>query len=367
MKSFTLLKNLVAVSALMAVAVVLCGCPTAEPPKPAKNPAPQEDSTKKAEKPKTAADAVPSDAAPVEKPASPQADAKPIPGDKSLAGQSLDAWAARKGGVKEEVPGSKSLTDVGEAAKPQAAVEEKKPDNGAATEEKPAKAPDLGPPLVDNIADLKKLDKDSPAWIDMANKQVVLVGETCKAEYGLEFFATLPDRGYESVVVVTTKPHIVHAALVALGAEAGHPARFDEQNKYIPPAGTEILIEVRWKDKEGKVHSAPAQQWIRNHQTKKALDANWVFGGSSFRKDDAGQEHYLADSGDFISVLTLPTAMLDLPIHGTGALESRVFEGFAEHMPPAKTPVTILLKPELAKKVEKKPEAKAETPGDAGK
>jgi hypothetical protein len=41
--------------------------------------------------------------------------------------------------------------------------------------------------------------------------------------------------------------------------------------------------------------------------------------------------------------------MLDLPILSHGALESRLFEAFEEHLPPQGTPVTILLKPILSK------------------
>ena len=89
-----------------------------------------------------------------------------------------------------------------------------------------------------------------------------------------------------------------------MGAKRGHPVRFRRQ-EYEPPTGTGILIEVRWKDKDGKVKKAPAQQWVRNMQTKKALDVNWVFAGSMFVKDANGQQHYVADGGDFVSVTSL--------------------------------------------------------------
>lgn len=201
-------------------------------------------------------------------------------------------------------------------------------------------------PLVDNMDDLKKLDPNSPAWIDKKHKELILVGEACKAGYPLEFFATLPDRGYESVVVVTTKPSIVHAGLLALGAKPGHTVSFDPD--FHPPTGTEIAIEVRWKDDKGRVQAAAAQKWIRNMRTKKTLDVDWVFGGSGFRKDpETGQERYFGDSGDFISVSNLPTATLDLPINSTKTMDSRLFEGALDQMPPARTPVTIVLKPKL--------------------
>ena len=121
---------------------------------------------------------------------------------------------------------------------------------------------------------------------------------------------------------------------------------------------------MRWKDSEGKIQSAPAQHWIRNIKTKKELDSNWVFAGSLFVTDEAtGKKYYQADSGELICVLSLPTAMLDLPMRSYGAIEARSFEAFEEHLPPAGTPTTILLKPILAgKPAGKRPPPTRDTP-----
>ena len=94
----------------------------------------------------------------------------------------------------------------------------------------------------------------------------------------MEFFATYPNRSYEAVLSVNVRPMVVHAGLLPVGAEPGHPVSF--QPKFSPPTGTEVAIEVRWKDAKGKVQSTSAQYWIRNIKTKKALDTNWVFAGS---------------------------------------------------------------------------------------
>jgi hypothetical protein len=208
---------------------------------------------------------------------------------------------------------------------------------------------DIGPPLVDQPENLTRLNPQQLIWVDLPDKQVVLQGEVCRAGYPLEFFATYGNRSYEAVVAVNVKPSIVHAGLLRVGAEAGHPARF--QPEFAPPTGTEVAIEVRWKDAQGKVQSCPAQHWIRNIKTRKELDSNWVFGGSLFVTDETtGKEYYQADSGELICVLSSPTAMLDLPMQGYGAIEARSFEAFAEHLPPEGTPVTILLKPILSAK-----------------
>jgi hypothetical protein len=205
---------------------------------------------------------------------------------------------------------------------------------------------DLGPPQIDNPENLIKLHPVYPVWIDKKNKAVILIGTVCRANYPLEFFATYPDRGYESVVVIYTKPSIVHTALLALGAKPGKPVQFDP--KYIPPSGTEVEIGVAWMDQNGKRQKARAQEWIRDIKTKKQLDVNWVFAGSLFWEDKStGEKSYLADRGDFISVLNLPTALLDVPIKSASEIESRLFEGFTERLPAPGTPVTLILKPKL--------------------
>ncbi|MGA2065993.1 MAG: YdjY domain-containing protein [Thermoguttaceae bacterium] len=212
-------------------------------------------------------------------------------------------------------------------------------------EPQPPKELDLGAPLVDDVKALTPLHKTLPIWIDKQQKQVIFLAASCRADWPLEFFATLRDRSYESVVVTDVRPFLVHTGLLAVGAKPGKPVQFEPT--YTPPSGTPVEIEVRWKDKEGKVQKAPAQQWIRNIRTKKAMDVTWVFAGSGLRTDEKGREHYLADGGDFITVLNLSTAMLDVPTASVRAMEGRSYEGFTEHMPPPGTPVTVVLKPKV--------------------
>jgi len=201
------------------------------------------------------------------------------------------------------------------------------------------------------------LDKKEPVWFDKKNRQVVLQGSVCASTTPLEFFATYANRAYEAVLTVNVKPSTVHAALVLAGAEPGHPSQFkppvppQTEPEFIPPTGTEVAIEVRWKDQKGRVFSAPAPYWIRNVKTKKELDCNWVFAGSGWYTDEeTGKKYYQADSGELICLLSLPNAMLDLPRLGYGALEARTYEAFKEHLPIDDTPTTVLLKPILKKK-----------------
>ena len=106
---------------------------------------------------------------------------------------------------------------------------------------------------------------------------------------------------HESIVAVPTKAHVVHAALVALGAEAGSPAQFVPQ--YQPAHGPRVDVTLFWTDAKGKRQRAAAQDWIRNVKTGKPMTEYWVFGGSGFWKDETtGEQFYKAEDGDFICI-----------------------------------------------------------------
>ena len=214
---------------------------------------------------------------------------------------------------------------------------------------------DLGPPLVDDVDNLKRLDPESPVWLDNANKRIVVVGEVSQTQAPLEMFACLKDtKEHEAVVAVPTRAFIVHAALLRTGAEAGHPVQFVPE--YLPATGTEIDVAVRWKDEKGEVQTARAQDWVRNVKTDKAMDAVWVFGGSGFWTDETtGQQRYQAEGGDFICVSNFSSAMLDLPIESSQANADLMFEAFTERIPPRGTPVTIILTPKLGSRPETNP------------
>jgi hypothetical protein len=293
---------------LAAAATLLCGCPAGE----------QKPETP--EPPQTTVSRAPA--------AQPQPETTPAPEP-----------------AAQPQPAAPATAEAEAAPPPMAGKAAEKPAEGQPIEKQPPPA-EQGEPLVDDPKSLKRLDPVAPVWIDPEHKQVVMLAEACRADYPLEFFATFRDRGYEAVVVTDVRPSVVHAGLLALGAQPGHPVSFEPT--FSPAAGTEIAIEVRWRGPDGKRHTAPAQQWIRNIQTKKELDVGWVFAGSGMWKDEeTGREHYQADGGDFISVLNLPGAALDLPIRSYSGLESRLFEGFVEHLPPEGTSVTVILTPKL--------------------
>lgn len=205
----------------------------------------------------------------------------------------------------------------------------------------PPKSP-FGPP-----PGAKRLSRTAPIWVDLRRKALFVDGRVAVREGPpLEMFACpAHTKEHESVVAVDAEPRLVHAALLALGAEAGHPVRYEP---YRPATGTKVDIIVQWQDADGRSHKMPAQQWVRRIATKKALAHPWVFGGSGFWKDEkTGESGYKADSGDFICVSNFDTATLDLPVASTQANADLLFEAFTEHIPPQGTPVRLVLRPRL--------------------
>jgi len=196
---------------------------------------------------------------------------------------------------------------------------------------------------------LVRLAKDYDIWIDPMRKIVVVDGEICLTKGYLELFACPKGtKTHEAIVAVNSKAKFVHAALLAVGAKPGKPATWDPE--YVPASGDEVEVLVLWRDADGNNHKARAQDWIRNAKTGKAMEANWVFGGSGFWTDEStGERFYQADGGDLICVSNFPTAMLDLPVESSQANADLVFEAFSERIPPKGTKVRLVLVPKTAK------------------
>ncbi|HLA85741.1 MAG TPA: YdjY domain-containing protein [Thermoguttaceae bacterium] len=234
-----------------------------------------------------------------------------------------------------------------EPVKPDAAPDETEAEAEAEDQDKPAEPVSLGPPLGEDVAKLVSLQPNGVVWIDKENRRVIAVGQVCQRNAPLEMFAcSAGTKEHEAVVSIPARAMLFHTALLAVGAKPGKPVQFNP--KYVPASGTEIAIEVRWKDASGKIRSARAQEWIRNASTKKPMEHNWVFGGSTFWTDErTGHEYYSADGGDLICVSNFPSAMLDLPIESSQKDSDLMFQAFTENIPELGTPVTIILKPKL--------------------
>lgn len=225
------------------------------------------------------------------------------------------------------------------------------------------------PPPVPRLPEpkgLKAMPKPHLVWIDAKKKQVVVDGYVSLDEGLLEMFAcTTGTKEHESVVAVLCSAQTIHAALLAVGAKTGHPAKWDP--KFEPPTGTEIEIEMRWLDEKDKWQSQDARKWVYDVKTKKTMQHRWVFAGSMFWKDEeTGKEYYSAEAGDLICVSNFSTAMLDIPVESSQATNGLLFEAYKKNIPKVGTPVRLVLKPKLSKgKKPAKKEPKTKQSGNA--
>ncbi|MDY0170514.1 MAG: YdjY domain-containing protein [Thermoguttaceae bacterium] len=334
---------------LLLLSAVLLGCPVVEPPpvEPPHTPAEREEEPDEA---------------------IPEADPIGIPADPLPAvGPAEEATAPLKEGPAD-LPSEEPAPDdePAESAEPvmepepmpvpeppdDTAMDFPKPPEVDETWEMPKPEPwELGPPLVDNVDQLKPLDPEKPVWLDMENKSVVFLGKICQREVPLELFACLRyTKEHEAIVVADVRALTVHAGLLAVGAEPGGPVQFHPE--YIPARGTEIEVTVLWKDAEGKVQTARAQDWIQNTETNEAMTEPWVFAGSGFWVEPTGEKRYQAEGGDFICVSNFATAMLDVTVESSQANQMLMYRAFTERIPPLETPVTLVLTPKHGPKDE---------------
>jgi hypothetical protein len=215
----------------------------------------------------------------------------------------------------------------------------------------------------------KQLSPKAQVWVDPLRKVLIVDGHVSLRQGYLEMFACpAGTKEHESIVAVQTQAYLVHAGLLAIGAEPGHPVQY--QPEYVPPSGAKIEIEVRWQDQRGVWHTAPAQDWMtlpkREHPREGAdgesleeaigtdhLPQWWVFAGSGFWIDEStGKQHYMAEGGDLICVSNFSTATLDFPVESSQANEELLFMANTERIPRVGTAVRLVLR-----------ESRVESPG----
>ncbi|MCS7236742.1 MAG: YdjY domain-containing protein [Thermoguttaceae bacterium] len=241
----------------------------------------------------------------------------------------------------------------------------------AEAESRPLVPERLPTPLVPAPQRLQQLHPHYPVWIDPQERVLIAVGEVCQQDVPLELFAcSRGSKEHESIVSIASPAYVLHAGLLALGAESGAPVQFHPE--FRPASGDQIEVTVRWKDESGAIRECLAQDWVQDisaiyqmfngvvanqfedelhphdqWDAWKAMSYPWVFAGSQFVRDDrTGREIYLADEeGVLICVANFPAALLDIPIESTSANAALLFRCFAERIPPIGTEVTLLFRP----------------------
>jgi len=162
----------------------------------------------------------------------------------------------------------------------------------------------------------------------------------------LELVACTPDtREHESLVVAPVRPSHVHAALLAVGFEPGHPGGFRPTEDAIVPITPEgDPVRVLLLPKGGRP-AAPAD-WVTHAETgQRWTPEGYVFAGSRMM-ERGGQYRYDADgTGTLIGLTTFGSEVIaprDVRSPDT-ATAAPIWIADRDAIPEQGTPVTVVL------------------------
>ena len=162
----------------------------------------------------------------------------------------------------------------------------------------------------------------------------------------LEFFACFPGREHESVLLIQATAVHVYQALGLIGLTPGTPPRWDEPNQAFADATGDLVdVSCMWED-AGVTRQVPAAEWMRAVEYgRPPLPRPWVFAGSLVRPDGS----LAADaSGAGVAVVDFADVLLAYSRHFDSHNEDLWVTANAAAIPPAGTPVTLVLRPAAA-------------------
>jgi hypothetical protein len=219
---------------------------------------------------------------------------------------------------------------------------------GAALQAYAAEPPERLTSTPPGAAQSKRAPIAPNVWLEVngGQRRVGVNAKVCLREGLLEhLMCRAHTKEHEAVLSADADARDIHKALLVAGAKPGSPVRYEPT--FRAPSGTPIRITLQY-EQDGKWVTVPAQQMVRDVQTRKALDQDWVFAGSVFVTNTFEKEQpplYAANGGDVICVANFEGAMLDLPINSSKDNTELSFEAFTEHIPPLGTKVVVYLEP----------------------
>ena len=238
----------------------------------------------------------------------------------------------------------------------------------AAGDDAPADAPDA-----------EKVDLPG-ITIDTKNKHVDVSAKIALNEGLLELIACTKDtKEHESLVIIDAIPMHIHAALLLIGANNGHPAMVKPANEertewiHLPPRGDEMLVSLVYPDPEDEKKTIerpisdflkrsdrdPAQQLGGDEEAAGPAEVfeTFLFAGSVLVDREEGERTYIADqTGNVISISTFGDELLCLPSRMSQENAALIWSVDDKHLPKVGTKVSLRLKlkekPEKDKKEE---------------
>ena len=160
-------------------------------------------------------------------------------------------------------------------------------------------------------------------------------------------------REHESLVVVNVAASNIHAALLAVGASAGHPGIWSRDKntandlKLQPPAGDLVSVQVEFV-LDGVTRRCDLGQWIEDARHLETFNSSFVFAGSHFEPDGRGGQRYTADvTGSTVGLVTFGDELIAYAqvIPDQAEISRPRWQAHTALIPPEGSDVVLILKP----------------------
>jgi hypothetical protein len=246
------------------------------------------------------------------------------------------------------------ISDTAKANAQQAAATEPEQGPSGAEEMPPAGPAPHKEPYPASNPNVERTSFGPGLWLEIektkgqvTRRVVVVNAAVClrEGQYGLECLLCRKNtKEHEAILSTEAVAEKIHALLIVCGGKPGAPVKFEP--KYTPPHGPKVKISLVYKEND-KLVRVPAQEWVLDKKTKKDLSYDWVFTGSLLWRDDLDEKkpvmRYAANGdGAYVCVTNVPTAMIDLPISSSNALEERTFVPITSRIPELGTKVDMI-------------------------
>ena len=219
----------------------------------------------------------------------------------------------------------------------------------AAEEARPA-APPSAPkaPAADDDIVVKTLPG---IVVDTKAKEVRLAGTFCFQKGPIELFVCGPNtREYESVIVTKAKPSHVTFALALLGLAPGTPGGQTEGGAFSPASGEVLDITARYSvektvdgAKKTETREVPIWKLLKTSAGDRPLDRSieWVYVGRPEESALRGADR----EGSVICLSNFYEAVMDVPFESPNAYAQLLYRADPDVVPPAGTPVELIIRP----------------------
>ena len=230
---------------------------------------------------------------------------------------------------------------------------------GCATQEAPRESAAVEVPIEASVEAPAAADESSGGMrvtypnieIDLEGGRVDVAGRIVLREGLLELVACVPgtNKDHESIVSLDARPQHIHAALLMVGLEPGHPGHWaaegDQHMRAVDARGDGIRLTVVWREGDQTI-MRPVEEMILSERTGETMaEGVFVFAGSAIRdlpESMGGGTVYSADmNGTVVTLVTFPDEMVALPTAASSSNDMVDWRANGAMIPPLGTRVVL--------------------------